>query len=205
MVINLILFFITTFNLHKYNVSTSVARLARHQHHSENSKRMSSLVVVKQEILDEFILYGKLFVVMGLLWVCECIHYILHGDHSTIYDCLSYPELVFRILGCFNLARGFFIFVIFVCKKSTISKISRVKLCGVSLRFIGKIGKPRRSFGSSKVNASLGTTEHGDVVTLESWHNEDKMESLHVDGYPDDDLVPLNENHKNMTDQFKKK
>ena len=53
------------------------------------------------------------------------------------------------------------------------------------------------------MNASLGTTEHGDVVTLESWHNEDKMESLHVDGYPDDDLVPLNKNHKNMTDQFK--
>ena len=38
-------------------------------------------------------------------------------------DCMTQVELVFRVLGCFNLSRGFFIFLIFVCKRSTLSKV----------------------------------------------------------------------------------
>ena len=62
--------------------------------------------------------------VMGLLWFFDSLHFLLHGDHSQVDDCMTQVELVFRLLGCFNLSRGFFIFLIFVCKRSTLSKVS---------------------------------------------------------------------------------
>ena len=68
-------------------------------------------------------LYIKLFIVMGLLWLFDSLHFLLHGDHSQMDDCMTQVELMFRVLGCFNLSRGFFIFLIFVCKRSTLSKV----------------------------------------------------------------------------------
>ena len=67
-------------------------------------------------------LYGKLFTVMGILWVFECLHYLVHGNHMDM-ECLSATEWIFRIIGCINLFRGCLIFFIFVCKDSTISKV----------------------------------------------------------------------------------
>ena len=52
------------------------------------------------------------------------IPYDIDNNHPCPQDCLSYTELVFRLLGCLNLARGFFIFLIFVCKESTLTKVS---------------------------------------------------------------------------------
>ena len=71
-------------------------------------------------------LFSKLFIVMGVLWVFECLHYLLHGDHKDI-DCDSYTELGLRIIGCINLLRGFLIFLIFVCKRSTMEKVISTK------------------------------------------------------------------------------
>ena len=69
---------------------------------------------------------------MGILWIFECLHFLLHGDHGDIsLDCLSLPELIFRAIGVINLARGLLIFYIFVCKNSILSKVS---LCGWKLR-----------------------------------------------------------------------
>ena len=35
----------------------------------------------------QLILFTKLFVIMGLSWLSECIHFKLHGDHSDLHDC----------------------------------------------------------------------------------------------------------------------
>ena len=59
---------------------------------------------------------------MGILWVFECIHYLVHGNHMDM-ECLSATEWIFRIIGCINLFRGCLIFFIFVCKDSTITKV----------------------------------------------------------------------------------
>ena len=59
---------------------------------------------------------------MGILWIFECLHYILHGDHDSI-NCNSYAEFLFQIIGCINLLRGCLIFFIFVCKDSIREKV----------------------------------------------------------------------------------
>ena len=67
-------------------------------------------------------LYSKLFIVMGILWVFECVHYLAHGDHEDV-ECVSISEFVLRVIGCFNLLRGCLIFFIFVCKDSILDKV----------------------------------------------------------------------------------
>ena len=64
---------------------------------------------------------------LGVLWVFESVHYLCQGDHSQ-QNCLSVQELIFRIIGCINLARGFLIFLIFVCKESTLRKVQNISL-----------------------------------------------------------------------------
>ena len=68
-------------------------------------------------------LYTKLFIVMGIMWIFECIHYLVHGDHRNM-ECVSSTEFVLRIVGCFNLLRGCLIFFIFVCKDSILDKVT---------------------------------------------------------------------------------
>ena len=68
-------------------------------------------------------LFSKLFMVMGLPWIFESLHYFWHGDHSNT-DCGSSVELVWRIIGCINLLRGPLIFYIFICKPSMREKVS---------------------------------------------------------------------------------
>ena len=68
-------------------------------------------------------LYSKLFIVMGIPWIFECTHYFVHGDHSDT-ECLSTTEFVLRTIGCINLLRGCLIFFIFVCKESTLDKVT---------------------------------------------------------------------------------
>ena len=60
---------------------------------------------------------------MGLLWVAECLHFLLHGDHAHLPDCLGYTELGLRLLGCLNLGRGSLIAAIFVWKDSTRNRV----------------------------------------------------------------------------------
>ena len=77
----------------------------------------------QSRLKDSFqVLFGKLFTVMGVLWIFECVHYLVHGDHRNM-DCDSYTELFHRIIGCINLLRGFLIFFIFVCKESIRDKV----------------------------------------------------------------------------------
>ena len=59
---------------------------------------------------------------MGILWIFECIHYLLHGDHRNM-ECLSSTEFILRAIGCINLLRGCLIFFIFVMKNSTLDKV----------------------------------------------------------------------------------
>ena len=82
---------------------------------------MSSLRISVQ------ILYGKLFFILGILWTFSFLHYMVHGDHSN--SCKEYSthlEIFFRMVDGLNLLRGFFMFLIFVCKKTVWSKVARV-------------------------------------------------------------------------------
>ena len=71
------------------------------------------------------ILFGKLFSILGILWTFSFLHYLIHGNHSNT-SCEEYPsylEIFFRVMDSFNLLRGFFMFLIFVCKKNVWQKV----------------------------------------------------------------------------------
>ena len=65
---------------------------------------------------EQLVLFTKLFLIMGLSWLSECIHIELHGDHTNMKNCNFYVEVFLRILGGLNMIRGFFIFLVFICK-----------------------------------------------------------------------------------------
>ena len=65
---------------------------------------------------EQMVLFTKLFFIMGITWISECIHIELHGDHTTMVQCNFYFEVFLRILGGLNMIRGFFIFLVFICK-----------------------------------------------------------------------------------------
>ena len=65
---------------------------------------------------EQLVLFTKLFLIMGLSWLSECIHIELHGDHSDLHHCNFYFEVFLRFIGGLNMIRGFFIFMVFICK-----------------------------------------------------------------------------------------
>ena len=69
-------------------------------------------------------LYTKLFMVLGILWVCESFHSIIHDGGK---DCKwgSSIEIFFTVIDCFNSLRGLFMFLIFICKESVWIQMKR--------------------------------------------------------------------------------
>ena len=47
----------------------------------------------KMETPEQLILFTKLFIIMGLTWVTECIHVMVHGDHTNNEHCYFYIEV----------------------------------------------------------------------------------------------------------------
>ena len=83
--------------------------------------------MIRYLLLSDQILYGKLFSILGILWTISFLHYMIHGDHSN--SCEEYStflEIFFRMIDGLNLLRGFFMFLIFVCKRTVWSKVVRV-------------------------------------------------------------------------------
>jgi hypothetical protein len=46
-----------------------------------------------EQLRTQSILFAKLFVIMGITWIGECIHVQLHGDHSHLEDCSFISEV----------------------------------------------------------------------------------------------------------------
>jgi hypothetical protein len=68
-----------------------------------------------------------MFLIMGLPWLLESFHHLLHSNHpGGIGPCSNdFGEIIFRISSGFNVLRGFFLFIIFVCKPSIWKKLQR--------------------------------------------------------------------------------
>ena len=47
----------------------------------------------KMETPEQLILFTKLFIIMGLTWLGECIHVMIHGDHTNNELCNFYVEV----------------------------------------------------------------------------------------------------------------
>ena len=62
--------------------------------------------------MGQVALYTKLFVIMGILWIAECLEHFL--KKTNVIE----NSIIFDIIAVVNMLRGFFIFIIFICKKS---------------------------------------------------------------------------------------
>lgn len=76
-------------------------------------------------------IYIKLCLVLGIPWIFECLHYLIHWNHEHLVVvlpesyCASATEIFFRICGGLNISRGVFIFIIFVCKWTIWDKLKK--------------------------------------------------------------------------------
>ena len=60
------------------------------------------------------------------VWILSFLHYIIHKDHSEVDTTgAGVMETVFRIADGLNMLRGFFMFIILVCKKDILNKLKR--------------------------------------------------------------------------------
>ena len=72
------------------------------------------------------VLFVKIFTIIGTLWILSFLHYIIHKDHSEVDTTgAGVMETVFRIADGLNMLRGFFMFIILVCKKDILNKLKR--------------------------------------------------------------------------------
>ena len=60
---------------------------------TEQQAANQSLISPVQQIKSQLILFSKLFVIMGITWICECLHVQVHGDHSDVKECNYYSEV----------------------------------------------------------------------------------------------------------------
>lgn len=49
------------------------------------------------QLKTQFWLFVRLFVVMGITWISEFVHVLIHGDHRDITDCNYYFEVKFIV------------------------------------------------------------------------------------------------------------
>ena len=75
-------------------------------------------------IISSFqVLYTKLFLILGILWIIESVHFIIHNHYGQPCQEYSFIGVFFRIIDSFNMLRGFFLFIIFILKKNVWKKI----------------------------------------------------------------------------------
>ena len=68
-------------------------------------------------------MFGKIFTIIGTLWIFSFLHYIIDKDVDTTET--GVIETLFRIADGLNMLRGFFMFIILVCKKDILTKLKR--------------------------------------------------------------------------------
>ena len=71
-------------------------------------------------MIDFQVFHLKLFLILGLSWTLESVHFIIH---DKLYPKFFGVYIFFRVVDSCNLLRGFFFFIIFVCNKNTWGKI----------------------------------------------------------------------------------
>jgi len=72
------------------------------------------------EYKEQLGLYTKLFLVLGVLWILECVHIFVEDSlqkHNANY------VVIFGFFDALKLLRGLFFFMIFIFKKSVVKKM----------------------------------------------------------------------------------
>jgi len=135
---NVILFIITVTTLYKIRESTKIA-----------TSTVKSCNGHREAETSKFLLFVKLFFVMGLLWILELVSYFSFGRGSD--NILAY------VLDVVNILQPLAIFVIFVCKGDTLRAIQlKLPMFQRVFQYCGLKGL-RDRFGSGLSSASVVT------------------------------------------------
>lgn len=86
----------------------------------------NQILSTNSDIAQQLIFFLKLFIVLGILWICDCLHRFIHKDKED-HDVSA--EYFFQAIDVLILLRGFFFFVIFIMKKSVLIKLKRYFKC----------------------------------------------------------------------------
>ena len=100
----------------------------------------------------------KLFLVLGILWTIETVHFFVHNHYNEPCQTSKYIKIAFRVLDSCNMLRGFFFFIIFVCKRNVWIKIQRFFFLKFRSPPNLELLESRRSFKQSIINRNRETT-----------------------------------------------
>ena len=68
----------------------------------------------------------RLFIVMGISWIFEIVHFLIHDNHKDGGELGEHQlliEIILKIIGSLNLSRGIFLFLIFLCKRRIVVRV----------------------------------------------------------------------------------
>ncbi|XP_023334178.1 uncharacterized protein LOC111705760 isoform X2 [Eurytemora carolleeae] len=126
---NLIMFIMFVWKLWNHKKTTFGARQSRRKStimtNGVKTTKPSKHTDQYKDIKEQFILFSKMFIVLGVLWILECIHFFNHSNNCEKHGDMA-AEIFFRIFDVLNQLRGVFIFLIFVFKKTIWEEIKRL-------------------------------------------------------------------------------
>ena len=68
----------------------------------------------------------RLFIVMGISWIFEILHFLIHDNHKDGAELEKHQlvvEIAMKMIGSLNLSRGIFLFFIFLCKRRIVVRV----------------------------------------------------------------------------------
>ena len=69
----------------------------------------------------------RLFVVMGISWIFEILHFLINDNQKEGAELEKHQlvvEIAMKMIGSLNLSRGIFLFFIFLCKRRIVLRVS---------------------------------------------------------------------------------
>ena len=108
------------------------------------------------------VLFAKLFLIVGLPWLLESIHYLVFSKETQIVEAVKSNsckndalEIVFRVGSGYNLLRGLFLLLIFGCKKEMWQRIK--KRVGIKSESRKKKGASSATTRTSRMTFDVST------------------------------------------------
>jgi len=120
MVFNISMFISIIILLKKSNMKTKEARDS-----IRRSGDISKLSGKLEKAKEENVLYMRLVLVLGIPWSVESLHFLIHNHYEQPCERSTPVQAVLRFMDFCNMLRGFFMFLIFICKKSVWRKVKR--------------------------------------------------------------------------------
>jgi hypothetical protein len=119
-----------------------------------------------------------MFLIMGLPWMFESFHHLLHGNHSGESSSCSndFGEIIFRISSAFNILRGVFLFIIFPCKPAVLQQLkTRVGLQSQAAGRQGTASIRTSSLGSRGASSRLDSRSGLELAAVSGPARQDSL------------------------------